>query len=1051
EFFELPVVDALSDQERVETATKGASRRDFLKYLGFGLGAATIAASCEIPIKKGVPYVVKPDKIVPGVATYYASTFVKGGDVCPIIVKTREGRPIKIEGNRLSEMVNGGSSARVQASVLELYDVSRIRSAGKVKETYNRRSPIDALTWGELDELVKQALGTDSRIAIVSNTVSSPSLKQAIADFIAAYPNAEHVVYDAISSAAILKANEVSFGAGFGVLPNYHFDQAQTVFSFGADFLGTWISPVEFAADWTKNRRIKNLDRPELNRMYYAESGMSLTGSNADNRILIKPSEQGLAIATLYNEVAKLAGGNQISVSGTLSHAKAQPALVAAAKDLWENKGKGVLVISGSNNTGEQILINATNNLLGAYGTTIDFDRPSYQRQGNEADIQVLLGKMKNSAIDAIFFLDECNPVYDLPNGEEFKAALANVNLKVSMSTLPNETLAACTYAAPTPHWLEAWGDAEPKKGLYLLGQPTISPLFETRDAGISLLEWTGNDYAGKDAEQPYLDYVSAYWEQNVFTQANNYQRFQTFWDESLHNGFYKADAPAVAASFAGDVNAAAAKVSKPISGEDIEVSFYESIGLGAGQYANNPWLQEMPDPVTRAVWDNFILIPIKFDGNRRFVALNSLKSGDYADLSIGERTVQLPVIEQFGQMQGTVSVALGYGRTVSGRAGTGVGKNIFPDCWYDEDGHLQYYGKVGVSVSGKKGEDKEFASVQYHHTMGLKEEKDGDNVDEIALMTLGKGFQESLTKRSIIRTANLPELKEKVNDLVHEREHHQKLNVETLYPGHESEYSKGHHWGLVIDLTSCIGCGACQVACMAENNVPVVGKKEVHRHHEMTWLRIDRYFYGDAENPNTVYQPMMCQHCDNAPCENVCPVGATNHSSEGLNQMTYNRCIGTRYCANNCPYKVRRFNWLDYTTADIFPWNESDPLRHNKMDKDEAPFYGDHLTRMVLNPDVTVRSRGVIEKCSFCVQRLQEAKLTAKVEKRRLRDSDLVSACMSACPTGGIWFGDLNDKESGVSKAMKSPLNYKVLEETNVAPSVGYYMKVTNKNEQLG
>ncbi|MEM6725427.1 MAG: TAT-variant-translocated molybdopterin oxidoreductase, partial [Bacteroidota bacterium] len=495
EFFELPVVDALSDQEKVATATTGASRREFLKYLGFGLGAATIAASCEIPIKKGVPYVVKPDKIVPGVATYYASTFMKGGDVCPIIVKTREGRPIKIEGNRLSEMVNGGSSARVQASVLELYDVSRIKGPGKVKETYDRRSPVEKLSWSDLDELVKQKLTPESRIALVSNTVASPSMKQAIADFIVAYPNAEHVAYDAVSSAAILKANEATFGEGFAVIPSYHFDKAQTVFSFGADFLGTWISPVEFAADWTKNRRIKNLDKPVLNRMYYAESGMSLTGSNADNRVLIKPSEQGLAIATLYNEVAKLAGGNQVSVSGSLSHEKAQPALVAAANDLWTNRAKGVLVVSGSNNTGEQILVNAINNLLGAYGTTIDFDRPSYQRQGSEVNIQNLLNKMKNGAVDAVFVLDEANPVYDLPNGNEFKEALANVGLTVSMSTLPNETLAASMYAAPDSHWLESWGDAEPKKGLLLLGQPTISPLFDTRDSAISLLQWTGSDY----------------------------------------------------------------------------------------------------------------------------------------------------------------------------------------------------------------------------------------------------------------------------------------------------------------------------------------------------------------------------------------------------------------------------------------------------------------------------------------------------------------------------------------------------------------------------
>ncbi|MEO1435094.1 MAG: 4Fe-4S dicluster domain-containing protein, partial [Bacteroidota bacterium] len=1045
----LPVVDALSDQEKVETATTGASRRDFLKYLGFGLGAATIAASCEIPIKKGVPYVVKPDTIVPGVATYYASTFVKGGDVCPIVVKTREGRPIKIEGNRLSSMFNGGTSARVQASVLELYDSSRIKSAGKVKAEFNRRDAVDALTWAELDAAVAGKLGRESQIRILSNTIVSPTLKQAVADFTTAYPNTRHIQYDAVSSSAILMANEASFGAGYGVIPNYHFDKAQVVFSFGADFLGTWISPVEFAAGYGKNRKI-NLDNPRLNRVYYAESGMSLTGSNADNRILVKPSEYGVAVAMLYNEVAKLAGAPTVSVAGSLSHEKSTPAIQAAAKDLWSRRNDGVLVVCGTNNVGEQILVNATNNLLGAYGKTIDFDRPSHQRQGKDSDVQALIKDMKAGSVSALIILDEANPVYDLPNGAEFAEAMANVDLRVSCAPLPNETFQACEFSAPTSHFLESWGDAEIKTGVFALAQPTIRPLHDTRDAAVSLLEWSGVAYTGKGSEQPYMEYLAANWESNLFPQSSGYARFQTFWDESLHNGIFEAPATTSTVTFQGDVSAAAGKVSKPATAE-LEVSFYESVGLGAGQYANNPWLQEMPDPITRAVWDNFVLVPVAFDGNRRFKALNDLKSGDFTTLTANGQDQQLPVIEQFGQMQGTVSAALGYGRTVTGRAGIGVGKNLFPMCWIDADGNTQYYAKDGAAVSGAQGSDKHFASVQYHHTMGLSEEKGGDNVDEIALMTLGKGYQGALTKRSIIRTANLPELSQKVEDLIHEREHHQGLNVETLYPGHEDQYKAGHHWGMNVDLTACIGCGACQVACVAENNVPIVGKKEVHRHHEMTWLRIDRYFYGDVENPNTVYQPMMCQHCDNAPCENVCPVAATNHSSEGLNQMTYNRCIGTRYCANNCPYKVRRFNWLDYTTADIFPWNESDPFRHNKIDKDEAPFYGDYLTRMVLNPDVTVRSRGVIEKCSFCVQRLQEGKLAAKVEKRPLEDSDIQTACQAACPVDGISFGDINNKNSKVAKELASPMNYKVLEETNTASSVGYHMKVLNKNEQIG
>ena len=423
--------------------------------------------------------------------------------------------------------------------------------------------------------------------------------------------------------------------------------------------------------------------------------------------------------------------------------------------------------------------------------------------------------------------------------------------------------------------------------------------------------------------------------------------------------------------------------------------------------------------------------------------------------MKISGETYRLPVIQQFGQMEGTVAVAFGYGRTSGGACATASGVDLNASIPF-VDGRAQYY-TSGIEVSRKKGEEDHFAAVQYHHTMGVTaENKKGDviNADETTLApgygNIFSGFQGSLVKRSIIRHAHVDNLEEAVfgdKGLVHEREHHEGLNKETLYPYNEyvaEKYSQGHHWGMHVDLNACTGCGACTVSCMAENNVPVVGKKQVARHQEMTWLRIDRYYYGDVDNPNVVYQPMMCQHCDNAPCENVCPVNATNHSSEGLNQMTYNRCIGTRYCANNCPYKVRRFNWLDYTTADLFPANQVN------VANEEIPYGADNLTRMVLNPDVTVRSRGVIEKCSFCVQRIQQGKLTAKVEKRQLQDHDVKTACQTACPTGAITFGDRNNKKGDLYKKFESPLNMIVLEEINVRSSVQYTMKVNNRDESF-
>ena len=471
------------------------------------------------------------------------------------------------------------------------------------------------------------------------------------------------------------------------------------------------------------------------------------------------------------------------------------------------------------------------------------------------------------------------------------------------------------------------------------------------------------------------------------------------------------------------------------------KISFYETVNIGNGQYAHNPWLQEMPDPVNRTVWGNYLSIPVEWDG-KNINGWNNLEDGQNVDVEVNGQKITCTVVRTYGQAPGSVSIALGAGREKGG-CGVGFGVNVNP-VLQSAGGHTQYY--AGATVTANGTIDEHYACVQHHHTMGVQG-KQGDktiNADEAVL-----AYQGSLTDRSIIFQTNisdLQDLEEKLTEF-HEETHH--LNSQTLYPTNEEFFGTGLKWGMYVDLNSCIGCGACQVACVSENNVPVVGKKEVKRHHEMTWLRIDRYFYGDIENPKVVYQPMMCQHCDNAPCENVCPVNATNHSMEGINQMAYNRCIGTRYCANNCPYKVRRFNWLDYTTADVWPANEE---RVFHVEGDSTPYYADNLVRMVLNPDVTVRSRGVIEKCSFCVQRIQEGKLTAKREGRVIQDNDVRTACQTACPTGAIVFGNLNNPESEVSQATKNAgaLAYKVLEEINVRPGVSYSAKITNSNEEL-
>lgn len=1005
-------------------------RRDFLKLLGFGLGAATVAASCEIPVRRAIPYVVKPDDIVPGVANYYASSYVKGGDYCAILVKTRDGRPIKIEGNTLSGVTGGGTSARAQALVLSLYDNKRTQGPGMLAD-----GELERKKWDDLDREIKAKLATGNT-RIIMGTNISPTAKKALDEFLAKYPNARAVTYDPVSSAAMLAANQQNFG--IRAIPTFKFADAEVIVSFGADFLGTWISPVEYARAYAERRKIKNVKNPRMSRHYQVESAMTLTGSNADNRILTRPSEMGAAICALHNAIAAATGN--ISVSGPKLNEKAAKGIAVAAKDLLNAKGKS-LVLCGTNNIAEQMLVNKINDMLGNINSTIDFSEVSYQRQGDEREMMRLIEEM-NAGQVANVIVWEANPAYDLPNADKFAAAFAKVGTRISLSGIMDETAVLCNYIAPDHHLLESWGDAMPKEGHYSLIQPTIAPLFDTRQAPHSLLEWADSPNLNRQDDQPYYQYLKSHWASELFSKQNKYATTAAFWDMCLHDGVLSLPPAPRAVSFTGSVSANG--VTQP-SDAEVEISFYETVNIGNGQFAHNPWLQEMPDPVTRTVWGNYLNIPVEWDGDNNIYGWKKLKDGDQVEVEVNGQALRCTVVKTFGQMPGTVAIALGGGRT-SGGCGVGYGVNVNP--WQSVEGGLIQYFAKDAKVSGKVGEDKYFACVQHHHTMGVAGVNNkGETVNADERSIGWKGFEGALTDRSIIFQSHVNDLKGLTKRIEKFRAKSAELNNETLYPDRTDYYKTGIHWGMYVDMNACIGCGACQVACVSENNVPVVGKKEVNRHHEMTWLRIDRYFYGDFENPRAVYQPMMCQHCQNAPCENVCPVNATNHSMEGLNQMAYNRCIGTRYCANNCPYKVRRFNWLDYTTADLFGSNEE---RVFHATGDDKPFYADNLVRMVLNPDVTVRSRGVIEKCSFCIQRIQEGKLTAKRESRTIEDNDVRTACQTACPTGAIVFGNLNNPNSQVSQLRNGPLNYTVLEEINVRSDVEYSAKVYNSNESL-
>lgn len=1028
---EFSLVESIADERNQNLFT--SNRRDFLKYLGFGLGAATVAAGCDIPVKRALPYVIKPDAIVPGVANYYASSYVNGSDYGAILVKTRDGRPIKLEGNDMAPGNWGASSARIQASVLSLYDTNRVsQPLKKNKELFS------SVSWEDLDKDVIKQLATAKSVRILQNTNTSILNSKAQSEFATKYVDTKVVNVDHVSHSALLDANLANFG--IRSIPTYRFDKADLIVSFNADFLGTWLSASQYSADYIKNRVITDVDKPKMSRHYQVESGMTMTGSNSDHRILVKPSEQGVAIAHLYNIIV---GG---SMPTTGLNDKAKSALSKVATKLSANLGKS-LIVSGSNNPAEQQLINAINNALGNYGTTIDFTETLNTSQGDDTAFAALIAEMKSGAVD-VMIIDDANPVYSHIAGKEFADALSKVKLKIASCMSLDETSTLCDYIAIKPHFLEAWGDASPTSKMVSIIQPTIAPLFQSRQIEQSYLVWAQSPNLST-SDQPIYDYLRQVWMDGAFKSQTEFATFDAFWDNALQVGVISLPGSGSQPSFSGDLSGLGSSITK-VANTPTEISFYETLSIGNGQYSSNPWLQEMANPIDRTTWGNYLAVPVNFNGISSMIALNGLVDGDLVDLTIEGQKFRVPVIQQFGQMPGTVSIALGYGRSVAGKCGTDVGVNVTP-VMTKLGNYAQNY-NTKVEISNKVGKEEHFSCVQYHNTLGVKaEDKETGkiiNADEAATVffdyfTGVKGFQGALTDRSIIYTTTTDELKTDLAELTKKREHAQYLNSKQIYGGFDDLYANGHHWGMHIDLNACIGCGACAVACMAENNVPIVGKKEVSRHHEMTWLRIDRYYYGSIDSPNTVYQPMMCQHCDNAPCENVCPVNATNHSSEGLNQMTYNRCIGTRYCANNCPYKVRRFNWLDYTTADTFPANQ-----YKKFGED-IPFGADNLTRMVLNPDVTVRSKGVIEKCSFCVQRIQEGKLTAKKEGRALRDADVKTACQTACATSAITFGDMNSKDM-LNEKLENPLNYLVLEEINVRSSVTYTMKVTNQDKDL-
>lgn len=1055
EFREMLPFEDVSDSMLAATTP----RRDFLKYLGFSTAAAMLAASCEMPVRKVIPYAIKPEDITPGVANYYASTFVDGGDYCAVVIKSRDGRPIKIEGNTLSSVTRGGTSARVQASILSLYDKARLRGPyadGKMADTFQ-----------SVDRQIMAGLNSGKINYILTNTILSPSLLEVINRFIAKYPNTRHVTYDAMSATGMLLANEASYGKR--ALPSYHFDRADTIVSLDADFLGGWLSPVEYAKQYGTRRKV-SAKNPVMSRHYQIEGIHTISGASADERATAKPSEMGAVAVALYNAVA---GG----ATPNFKSAALNKLITKAAADLKRGNG---LVVCGSNDVNVQTVVNAINSAIGANGATIDWTATSNYRKGLDGEMAALVADMNAGRVGTLI-VHGANPVYEYYDSKAVVDGMAKVPVTVSLNERMDETTEKCKFIVPDHHYLESWGDAEPKTGYYSLMQPGIAPLFKTRSFADSLFTWA-------EAPTTYAEFWRSYWVGKLGSESMLDKALQDGVIEpagaatpalqgaaqidTASNGGTTRPATLGGATFAGNVNGAITAIAALKPSNDVELVVYQKVGIGhGGCWSNNPWLQEMPDPITKATWDNYICIS---PARARLLDQETGEPHDLEKSTINQvqlnmrmvtvkangKEITLPAIVVPGMHNDVVAIAVGYGRSAGvGRAAADTGKNAYPFLasngttfvCYSPASIAKAAGRYEVAVTqthnsyeGRDNIIQEFTLDEFKQDPGkllkIREGKLGHYAHK-PWLSHHEDAAHGAAGAAALPGGGIPENTQQGNDELSQgfRENG------TLYPNY---VSPGIHWGMSIDLNSCIGCGACVIGCQAENNVSVVGKAEVMKAQEMHWITIDRYFTGDPQNPDTIqtiFQPMLCQHCDNAPCENVCPVSATNHSSEGLNQMAYNRCIGTKYCANNCPYKVRRFNWFDWNGADCFADNLYEDGRRDDINDD--------LTRMVLNPDVTVRSRGVMEKCTFCVQRLQDAKLDAKQAGHPMQDGAARTACQQACPTDAILFGDVNDKNSAIYKLRTQDQRerlYYVLEEIHTLPNVNYLAKIRNTDHVM-
>lgn len=959
----------------------GLSRRNFLSLIAASVALAGLEG-CKKPVQKIIPYVEAEIGTIPGIPNYYASTIPFKNNALGVVIENHDHRPMKIEGNEKHPTTLGKSNSFSQASTLEMYDPDRARG---VKFQGKK------VDWNEYLKFAKSINESNGKgLAVLMQESSSPTIKSIQNDFKKNLPNANWIVYEPVNNENVYTGIELAFSKK--LQPLYRLENAQIIVSLGSDFLGVDDNNIYHTRKFAQNRDIVD-ENSTMNRLYVAESSISSTGTSADHRLNVPQYEMENLLAELAYEL-KLLG---LKIDAKKVKSANNLWIKAAAKDLFDRRGESIIIGGSSLSKEFHQLITLINYSLKA---PIDYYPLNMSQISSLKNLKSLCKDMENGKIDNLVILG-ANPVYDSPSDFGFAESLKKVKNAVHLTNIIDETSKLCSWNIAMNHYFECWGDAMTYDGHVSIVQPQIMPLFDSRSV-IQVLS-----PIVYSTEQSAYDTVKNVWKSTIIKSGN----FEREWEKALHDGLYKK--PILKKVNVKPISKVSTAILNDYSLDNdmFEIVFTPSSSVYDGRYANNGWLQEIPKPVTSLTWDNAALISMKVAKK-----LN-IKNGQMLEINVGNNSIKIPAFITPGQNQKSITLELGYGRKFSGRIGNEVGFNVYP---LRDSTNPSFILNGSIKVLN---ETYPLASTQDHH--GLEDDKyAAPGFDDLA----NKEAQSRIPE--LVKQSTLDYYKDNP-DWVQKKVEQHKPDKKRSWADHSMynpdwDYSKGPQWGMSIDLTSCTSCNACSIACQSENNIPVVGKQQVMNGREMHWIRIDNYFAGDPDNPEVSTQSVACVHCELAPCESVCPVAATTHSSDGVNQMTYNRCLGTRYCANNCPYKVRKFNFYNYTK--------------------DLP----EVVQMAMNPDVSIRFRGVMEKCTYCYQRISAARITAENEGREIRDGDFQVACQQSCPADAIKFGDINDPNSEVSKAKRRNRDYALLAHLGTAPRTTYLAKIRNQNPML-